>query len=243
MSDEKPVLIERKQGWAEIILNRPERRNSIIPPLSDGVRLALEELADDEDVACVVLRGADGFFCSGVDLKALQADPPPPWKSRQFGSWRELHLALYHFPKPVIGALEKYGINAGSALALACDILIAGDTAFLQVGEIQQGAMMPMNAAWFKIKSTEHVMARMALMGDRVAGPELLRLGLVAECVTDDAVVERCREIAERIAGTPTGASKNIKLSIISQRGIDDPEAFFQQPDSPALLTAAMVKG
>jgi enoyl-CoA hydratase/carnithine racemase len=243
MSDEEPVLIERKQGWAEIVLNRPERRNSVIAPLSDGVRLALEELAEDEGVACVILRGAGGFFCSGVDLKALQADPPPPWLARQFASWRELHLALYHFPKPVIGALEKYGINAGSALALACDILIAGDTAFLQVGEIQQGAVMPMNAAWFKIKSTEQVMARMALMGDRVLGPELYRLGLVAESVADDSVVSRCREIAERIAGNPKGASRSIKLSMISQREITDPEAFFQQPNSQALMTAGKVKG
>lgn len=96
------VLVERHEGWAEVILNRPAQRNSVIPPLSDGVRLALAELATDDTVACVVLRGAGGFFCSGVDLRALQADPPPPWRAQQFSSWRDLHLALYHFPKPVI---------------------------------------------------------------------------------------------------------------------------------------------
>jgi len=243
MADEEPVLVEQKEGWAEIVLNRPERRNSVIPPLSDGVRLALSELATNDNIACVILRGAGGFFCSGVDLKALQADPPPAWKTRQFSSWRELHLALYHFPKPVICALEKYGINAGSALALACDLIVAGETAYLQVGEIQQGAMMPMNAAWFKIKSTEQVMARMALLGDRVSGPELFRLGLVTESVADETVVSRCRELAMRIAGNPPGAARNIKLSMIDQRGIADPEAFFRQPTSQALMTAGMVKG
>jgi enoyl-CoA hydratase/carnithine racemase len=237
------VLVERHEGWAEIILNRPAQRNSVIPPLSDGVRLALAELAADDNVACVVLRGAGGFFCSGVDLKALQADPPPPWRGQQFSSWRDLHLALYHFPKPVLGALEKYGINAGSALALACDVLVAGSTAFLQVGEIQQGAMMPMNAAWFKLKSTEQVMARMALLGDRVAGPELLRLGLVAEVVADELVVSRCHEIATRIAGFPQGAGTNIKQSMIIQRQVADAEAFFQQAGgNTALLTAGMLK-
>ncbi|MDP5058035.1 MAG: enoyl-CoA hydratase/isomerase family protein [Pseudomonadales bacterium] len=240
---EAPVLVVHHQGWAEIILNRPAQRNSVIPPLSDGVRTALAELAAQDSVACVVLRGAGGFFCSGVDLKALQADPPPPWLTRQFASWRDLHLALYHFPKPVIGALEKYAINAGSALALACDVLIAGTTAFLQVGEIQQGAMMPMNAAWFKLKSSEQVMARMALLGDRVAGPELLRLGLVTEVVADELVVCRCHEIASRIAGFPQGAGTNIKKSMIIQRQVADAETFFQQAGgNTALLTAGMLK-
>jgi enoyl-CoA hydratase/carnithine racemase len=153
-----------------------------------------------------------------------------------------LHIALFGFPKPVIGAFEKYGINAGSALALACDVLIAGETAFLQVGEIQQGAMMPMNAAWFKIKATEQVMARMAFYGDRVPGPELVKLGLAAESVADDLVLERCRELAARIAGFPQGASRNIKLNIIAQRGIENPQAFFRQPQSNALLSAGMVR-
>ncbi|XOV87040.1 MAG: enoyl-CoA hydratase/isomerase family protein [Pseudomonadota bacterium] len=242
MTDTNVVLVERHEGWAEIVINRPERRNSIIPPVSHAMRAALVELEKDDSVACVLIRGEGGFFCSGIDLKALQADPPPPWKNEQGNSWRDLHLQLFHFTKPVIGAFEKYGINAGAALGLACDILIAGETAFLQVGEIQQGAMAPMNMAWFRIKSTEQVMARLTLYGDRVPGPELVRLGLATECVADDAVLARSREIAARIAGFPPGAGTNIKQSIINQRGIENPDDFFKQPKSNALLSAAMVK-
>ncbi|MCB1644438.1 MAG: enoyl-CoA hydratase/isomerase family protein [Pseudomonadales bacterium] len=243
MSENPPVIVDKKAGWAELIINRPERRNSIIPPVSHAMREALETLATDDDVACVILRGEGGFFCSGVDLKALQADPPPPWKGDQFNAWRQFHLSMFHFPKPVIGAFEKYGINAGAALAFACDILITGETAFLQVGEIQQGSGMPMNAAWLKLKATEQVAARLAFYGDRISGPEMVRLGLAAESVADDEVVARCREIAERIAGHPAGAAMTIKQGLISQRGIDDPEAFFAESTNTALLTAGMVKG
>jgi enoyl-CoA hydratase/carnithine racemase len=242
MPDDVPVVVAEKAGWAEIVINRPERRNAIIPPVSNAIREALQVLEQRDEIACVILRGEGGYFCSGVDLKALQADPPPPWRGEQGSSWRDLHIALFGFPKPVIGAFENYGINAGSALALACDVLIAGETAFLQVGEIQQGAMMPMNAAWFKIKATEQVMARMAFYGDRVPGPELVKLGLAAESVADDLVLERCRELAARIAGFPQGASRNIKLNIIAQRGIENPQAFFRQPQSNALLSAGMVR-
>ena len=243
MSEDEVVRVERHEGWAEIVINRPERRNAIIAPVSEGIERALADIENDDAIATVILRGEGGFFCSGVDLKALQADPPPPWRARQGSSWRSLHLALFRFPKPVIGAFEKYGINAGSALAMACDMLIAGETAFLQVGEIQQGAMMPMNAAWFRIKVTEQVTARLAFYGDRITGPELVRLGLAAECVADDTVVARCREVAARIAGFPAGAARNIKTSLIEQRGISDPESFFTQPKSNALASAGMVKG
>jgi len=239
MPDNKLVLVARHDGWAEVRLNRPERRNSIIAPLSIALKEALLELENDNTVSCVVLRGEGGYFCSGVDLKALQADPPPPWRNQQFSSWRDLHLCMYRYAKPIVGAFEKYGINAGAALALACDILIAGETAFLQIGEIQQGAGMPMNAAWLKLKTTEQVAARLAFLGDRVLGPELVRLGLAAECVPDNNVVDRCQEIAKRIAGFPLGASVTVKQSIIDQRGIADIEAYFSGGGGSTTLLSA----
>ena len=242
MPDQLPVVLERKPGWAEIVINRPERRNAIIPPVSSAIADALDEVADGPDIASVLLRGAGGYFCSGIDLKALQADPPPPWRGEQGASWRALHLKLFAFDKPLVGAFERYGINAGAALALACDVLIAGESSFLQVGEVQQGAMAPMNMAWFKIKTTEQVLARLAFYGDRIAGPEMLRLGLAAECVPDGEVLARSREVCERFAEYPAGATAGIKRGIIEQRGIEDPEAFFRQPTSNALLGAKMVK-
>ncbi|MCZ6503097.1 MAG: enoyl-CoA hydratase/isomerase family protein [Gammaproteobacteria bacterium] len=235
--------IERCDGWAEIVINRPERRNSLIPPLAGEITEAIHTLQDEDEIASIILRGEGGYFCSGIDLKALQQDPPPVWAGKEVGDVRSMHIALFSCKKPIIGAFEKFGINAGAALAFACDILIAGETAFLQIGEIQQGANIPMNAAWMKIKSTEIVLSRLALYGDRVPGPELVKLGLATECVADDEVVNRCREIAERIASFPRGASANIIESIRGLRNIDDPDAFFPKRSSNALLTAAQVKG
>lgn len=242
MSDDHPVILERHDGWVEIVLNRPARRNALIAPLASAVTAALATLAADPAVAAVILRGAEGYFCAGVDLKALQADPPPPWRDTQGAEFRRMHLAFYHFPKPVIGALEGFGINAGAALALACDVLVAGAGAFLQVGELQQGSPIPMNAAWLRIKTTEVVAARLAFYADRIRGDELVRLGLAAEAVADDQVLARCRELARRIAGFPAGASETIKRNLIEQRHIDDPEAFFAMRQSTALLTAAQVR-
>lgn len=240
MSEDDVIHVERREGWAEIALNRPERRNAIIPPVSNAIRETLADLETDDAIECVLIRGEGGFFCSGVDLKALQGDPPPDWAG-DTQHWRNLHLAMYAFGKPIVGAFEKYGINAGAALALACDILIVGETSFLQVGEVQQGTMAPMNAAWLAIKSTEQVMARLTLYGDRVPGPELVKLGLAAEVASDENVVSRSRQICERLAGFPAGAGANIKRIIIEQRQIDDPESFFKQPGGGRGLTAAQM--
>ena len=235
--------IDVHQGWAELVLNRPERRNSLIPPLFAEVIAAIEELNAREDISVIVLRGENGYFCSGIDLKALQQEPPPDWDGAAISDARSMHLTLYRCQTPVIGALESFAINAGAALAFGCDILIGGESAFLQIGEIQQGAGIPMNAAWLKIKTTEFNAARLALFGDRVAVPDLVGLGIANECVADNAVVSRCYEIAERIAGFPPGSARQIKQTLIQQRGIEDPEAFFSTGGGAALKTAAMVKG
>jgi len=235
--------IEQNDGWAEIVINRPERRNSLIPPLAGEITAAITSLQDDDKISSIILRGEGGYFCSGIDLKALQQDPPPDWAGKEVGDVRSMHIALFGCKKPIIGAFEKFGINAGAALAFACDLLIAGETAFLQIGEIQQGANIPMNAAWMKIKSTETVLSRLALYGDRVPGPELVKLGIATECVADDEVVNRCREIAARLASFPKGAAESIIESIRSIRNIGDPETFFPKRSNNALLSAAQVKG
>jgi len=233
--------IEKKAGWAEIVINRPDRRNSLIPPLAGEITQALAELCADDEVSCIILRGEGGYFCSGIDLKALQQDPPPSWAGKDVGDVRSMHIALFNCDKPVIGAFEKFGINAGAALAFACDLLIVGQSAFLQIGEIQQGANIPMNAAWLKIKSTEQVLARLAFYGDRIVGQQIVDMGLANECVDDDAVVARCRELAEKMSAFPKGAPSTIKKSIRDLRGIDDPESFFPKGTNNALLTANQV--
>lgn len=236
------VRLDRHDGWAEIVIDRPDRRNSITAPVSEAMLNYLTEVETDNSVSAVMIRGEGGYFCSGVDLRALQADPPPPWRDRQNSSWRDLHLTLFRYSKPVVGAVEKFAINAGAGLAFACDLLIVGETAFIQVGEIRQGVGMPMNAAWLRIKSDERTLARLAFYGDRINGPELMSLGLINECVADDQVVNRARAVCAQMAEFPTGASTVVKQTLIESRRIEDVEAFFHFDVKTSLNNAALLK-
>ncbi|MEK9528151.1 MAG: enoyl-CoA hydratase/isomerase family protein, partial [Gammaproteobacteria bacterium] len=109
------TVIEKHDGWAEVVLSRPARKNAIVPPMAIEVATAVNGLSTQQDVAAIVIRGADGAFCSGVDLKVLQAKEGD---ADYLGEWdgealREMHYALYRSAKPLIGVLERFAINAG----------------------------------------------------------------------------------------------------------------------------------
>lgn len=230
---EPNVLIERTGARADIILNRADRKNAVIGPLAVELAAAIREVAADDTVNAIVLQGAGGAFCSGLDLKEFRADPPPPWLGSFPEFWKAVHLALYRCPKPVIGALERYAINGGSSLALGCDLLIAGESAYVQVGEVQMNSAAPMNMAWLAIRHSEAVAARLALIGDRVPAQELLRLGVATEIVPDDQVVTRARELADTLAAYPAGAAAKIKTAYRRLGPGPTAEAWFDRGSEP----------
>ncbi len=220
------VRVEQHGARAEIVLNRPERKNSITHELTVQLRESIVRLSSDSAVNCIVLRGADGVFCSGIDLKESgDGTKPGPMPA-----WPEVHAALYSSPTPVVVALEKYAINAGAALALAAPVVVAGESAFLQVGELAIGVAAPMCAAWLHLRHAPAVADRLVYMADRVPSHDLLRLGVVTEVVADDDVVTRAREIADRIASYPPRGRQAMNEKWKSLRGtIDDPVAWFTQ--------------
>ena len=165
-----PVVASRKDGVAEIVLNRPARRNAVTGPLAKRLHEEIVAATEDDEVAVLLIRGAGGAFCSGLDLGEFRADPPPDWMPDFSGLWLDVHSALYDCPKPIVVALERFAINAGSALALAADLLVAGEQAFLHVGEIQMGMAAPMNMAWLRLRHPESVAARLAIVGSSLRG-------------------------------------------------------------------------
>jgi enoyl-CoA hydratase/carnithine racemase len=127
-------------------------------------------------------------------------------------------------------ALEKYAINAGAALALAAPVVVAGETSFLQVGELAIGVAAPMCAAWLHLRHSPAVADRLIYLADRVPAPELLRLGIVSEVVPDADVLTRACEIADRIASYPVAGRQAMTQTWKQLRGvIDEPGTWFRQ--------------
>ncbi len=233
------VLIERPaERVARVVLNRPERRNALIGPLAVELAEAIEALNADDDVSVIAIGGAGGAFCSGLDLKEFNRDPQPEWVAGFSDLWRRVHRAIFDSDRIIVGALERAAVNGGAALALACDFLVAGDESFLQVGEIQQGMAAPMNTAWLLLRHPESVVARVALLGDRIPGPELVRLGLAHTSVADDQVWPAALELAGRLAAHDPIGARRIKTSL-RRAGLAAPAAGADETDGTVEIDAA----
>lgn len=225
-----PVKVESiEDGVVELILNRPERRNALTGPMVADLAAALGSVASQAEVSVVIMRGEGGAFCSGLDLKEFGQDPQPAWINEFPQVWRAMHELLFDVPCIVIGALERAAVNGGASLALACDFLIAGEAAFLQVGEIQQGMAAPMNMAWLRLRHSEALAARVALIGDRLEGPALHALGLAHEVVPDAEVLTATRALAARLAEHDPAGVRRIKTSLRLSGLASDSSSWFDR--------------
>jgi enoyl-CoA hydratase/carnithine racemase len=204
-----PVLATPHEGWGELVLNRPDRRNALAPESAAALREGLSDLLAG-GARVVLLRGEGGTFCSGLDVDLFQGGAGAAWAV----DWTGFHRDLHACPAVVICALERYAINAGAALALGSDLMVAGEGAVLTVGEAAIGMHAPMNLAWLRLKAPESVAAQLALGAGRMAGPDLHRLGLAWALVPDEAVQDHARSAAIRMAGWPAGTLAGIKAAL-----------------------------
>ena len=205
------VLKIEHEGWSEVVLNQPETRNAITGPLGEQLAAAIQSADADPATHLLMLRGADGAFCSGLNLKEFNRDPPPDWLANFQRTWRRTHAALYDCNKPIVVALERFAINGGAALALAADLLVVGDDSYLQVGEVRQGMGAPYNLAWLNLRHSENVIAQLTLTGKRFTGTELHRLGIAYAAPPTADTVSATKSICEELAGYPNDALVSIK--------------------------------
>jgi enoyl-CoA hydratase len=186
---------------ALVTLRRSEKRNALSIELRRELAAAFEDLADDDGVGCVVLTGEGRAFCSGMD-------------TTQFGGDRDNRRALVETstlafeavgdcPRPVVAAVNGPALAGGFALALLCDIRIAGRAATFGYPELPQGIPPSYAAARAVLPAT--VAQELCLTGRIVDAAEAKKLGIIREVSSGD-VVARALELASTIAELPRGS-------------------------------------
>jgi len=226
------VLGRVEEGVAWITLNRPERRNALSNAMLRGLETALAEAERDDAVRALVLTGAGGAFCAGGDVKEMAAgsgDAAPGGDGGAGGATRGIDAAihaqrlsqrgtagrLYTLPKPVVAALPGPAAGAGLSLALACDLRIAADTALLTTAFARVGFSGDYGGTFFLTQLVGSAKAReLYFLSERVDAAEALRLGLVNEVVPADALEERTRALAGRLARGPSVAYRYMKENL-----------------------------
>jgi enoyl-CoA hydratase/carnithine racemase len=200
-------ILEQPEGhvlW--LTINRPEVRNALSPSALETLRAAFERAGSDPAVRVIVLSGAGGqAFSSGADLGSrggtgVFADPRSLAAHEERGRLPELLRAMHRCPRPIIGKVAGYCLAGGVGVALACDLVIAGESASFGTPEIRQGLFpMVIFAEIVRNVGLKHAM-ELVLLGERIGARRAAELGLVNRVAPDAELDAAVKALADQLA-------------------------------------------
>src|SRR5690242_10935683 len=205
---------------AVITLNRPDARNSLSDELTPALRTMIRTCGENAQVGAIIITGAGTAFCSGGNVKGMGAHRDPKrlamsdadkiadLQERQ----RLLTGALVSVRKPTIAALPGAAAGAGMALALACDIRIAAQSAFMSTGYLNVALSGDYGIAWLLTRLVGTSRAReLMFTAERVTSARCEAIGLFNRVVPDEKLQEEAFALAKSIAEGPTMALRYMK--------------------------------
>jgi len=237
----EPIRCERRGRLGIITLDRPRRRNAVDVHMAQSLRSAGLSLARDEGIGAVVIRGAGGAFCSGVDLRYVQAggeshdlgylrpaegDASEP-RSRFAAVFRQTleYLAstiseIRRAPKPVIAGVDGVAAAGGLGLALCCDLVVASERSHFEWA-YQKTALSGAEGITFFLPRLIGLRRALdlALLSPRLDAARALRLGLISEVYPDDRFDAELLTLGQRLADGPTAAYARTKALLEASVG------------------------
>ncbi|MFD3943207.1 crotonase/enoyl-CoA hydratase family protein [Streptomyces sp. NPDC058579] len=220
MGGTEHLTVQREGATLVLTLNRPEAKNALSLPMLVGLYDGWLEADADDTIRSVVLTGAGGSFCAGMDLKALagkgmegeqyrdrlKADPDLHWKA----------MLRHHRPrKPVIAAVEGYCVAGGTEILQGTDIRIAGSSATFGLFEVKRG-LFPIGGSTVRLPrqiARTHAL-EMLLTGRPYGAEEAARIGLVGRVVPAGTALEAALSVAEQINACGPLAVEAVKASV-----------------------------
>jgi 2-(1,2-epoxy-1,2-dihydrophenyl)acetyl-CoA isomerase len=230
-------------GIATIALARPDKLNAITATMHAELRSALDAAEIDAAVRCLVLTGEGRGFSSGQDLsedRLIDADGRVDVGGRLERDYNPLVQRLYHFPKVTIAALNGPAVGAAANIALACDIVVAARSAYLQEAFARIALVPDAGGTWFlpRIVGQKRALALM-LTADPVPADELQRMGLVYKVFDDTTFSAEVTALAQRLAAGPGATYRLIKDAARASLGNDLPAQLAVERDAQRVAGAS----
>ncbi len=194
-------LIVRRDGPVLHLINNNEAaRNALSVGYCEGMVAELEKVSDDSATAAVVLSGAEGYFCSGGNVNALQTRAAMSMDQRKesINLLHDVIRAILSCSCPVIAAVEGGAAGAGASLALACDLIIAGDAAYFSLAYVNIG-LTPDGGATALLSqiAPRQLVNELCMFGDRMPVSRLFELGAVNQVVGPNQVLKTAQRWGE----------------------------------------------
>ena len=219
------LLCDLEEGVATITLNKPHKRNALGDILTPALRATLLTLEEDARCGAVVITGAGTAFCAGGDVSGMggrsKPDPDAPRPSFEDGvrtlirKQETLTLRLHELAKPTIAALPGPAAGAGLSIALACDLRVMADSAFITTAFANIGLSGDYGGSWLLTQLVGPAVAKdLYLTARRVGADECLALGIANRVVPFDDLREEARTLAAQIANGPRTALRYMKENL-----------------------------
>ncbi|MDQ1295983.1 MAG: enoyl-CoA hydratase [Actinomycetota bacterium] len=206
--DEGEVLQVQDDGAVRVVtIDRPHRRNAVDHAVAFAMGRAIDEFEAADDLLVLVVTGASGTFCSGMDLNAHPAGKRPIVPGRGFAGIVEQPPR-----KPVIAAVEGYAVGGGFEIVLACDLVVAARNAVFALPEVRRG-LVPGGGGLLRLaERIPYVFAQqMALTGEPLPAIDAHRLGLINTLTDPGTALDTARQLAAQIV-------RNAPLAVLAAK-------------------------
>lgn len=221
MTDAATITVRREGAATTIVLDRPDALNAWTRRLGEELLAALREAAEDDAVRAVRLTGAGRAFSSGADLRDVTgadgrtADGHPDVAALLRERYHPIIELVREMPKPVLAAVNGPAAGIGCSLALASDLVVAAESAYLLLAFVNIG-LVPDGGSSLLVPSRVGFgrAAEMAMLGERIPARRALEWGLVNRVAADDAFAAESDALLERLAAGPTRAYAGIKRQL-----------------------------
>ena len=205
-------------GVATLTMNRPEARNALSMEMRAQLIEVLHDIEHNDNVRCVVLKGAGDHFMAGGDVKgmseSIKKDPSDVRKEflLRIHDLHPIMFAMRRMPKPIIASCRGAAAGAGVSMALACDLVIAADDAFFTLAYCKIGTS-PDGSSSFHLPRAVGIKKAMeiALLGDRFGAQEAKDIGMINFVVPTAELDAETAALAQRLAAGPTHVYGNTK--------------------------------
>ncbi|MEV8517626.1 enoyl-CoA hydratase-related protein [Dactylosporangium sp. NPDC051484] len=233
------LRVSVQDGVAEVVLDRPPV-NALARTTYHEIAEVFSAFGDRTDVSVVVFTGAgERAFCAGRDIKDLaveRSEPPPADVGDPYRTTREAFWAVRRCAVPVICAVNGAAIGAGLALAAVSDVVIASESSFFSLAEIDVGVLGAASFAQWMVGPGRA--RRMIYTGERVPAQEMYRLGGLDSVVPQDRLLDDARALAKEIAGKSPIAIRMAKASILRSDTLPLEAAYRAEQDYTQHLSA-----
>jgi enoyl-CoA hydratase len=235
------VLTEVDGPVAVVTIDRPTARNAVNEAVASAMAAALDDLDARTEIRVIVLTGAGGTFCAGMDLKGFLTGENPLAGGRGFGGIVERPPA-----KPVIAAVEGYALAGGFEIALACDLIVASEEATFGLPEVTRGLVAAAGGLLrLPRRIPYHLAMEIALTGGRVPAARLQHAGLITRLVPAGQALDQARQLAFLIAENAPLALEATKRVVVESADWPSADAFARQNEitAPVFSSADAMEG